>query len=73
MFINSDELNHAYRTKHSGWFTAISKHQRKRLNILMNGDEPEGKWSYDEDNRKKVPKQLLGTIPLLPTVQAKDR
>ncbi len=71
MFINSDELNHAYRTERSRWFMAdFYKHQRKRLNILMNGDEPEGgKWSYDEDNRKKVPKQLLGTIPSLPTVR----
>ena len=43
MFINSDELNRAYRTERSRWFMAdFYKYQRKRLNILMNGDEPEG-------------------------------
>ncbi len=32
--------------------------QRKRLNILLeeNGKPVGGKWSYDEDNRQKVPK-----------------
>jgi deoxyribodipyrimidine photolyase-related protein len=29
---------------------------RKRLNILLQGDQPEGgKWSFDEDNRLKYP------------------
>ncbi len=31
--------------------------QRKRLDILMNGDKPDGgQWSFDADNRKKYPK-----------------
>ena len=31
--------------------------QRKRLNILMEQSKPQGgKWSFDEDNRKKLPK-----------------
>ena len=35
------------------------KQQRRRLDILMDGDEPEGgKWSFDEDNRKKLPKSV---------------
>lgn len=30
--------------------------QRKHLNILMEGDKPlGGKWSFDEENRKKLP------------------
>lgn len=38
--------------------------QRKRLDILMNGNEPVGgKWSFDEDNRKKLPN---GVIPPKP-------
>jgi deoxyribodipyrimidine photolyase-related protein len=42
------------------------KFQRRRLDILMDGDEPVGgKWSFDDDNRKKVPKQLLAEIPSL--------
>lgn len=33
--------------------------QRKRLNILMNGDKPiNGIWSYDTSNRKKLPKNI---------------
>ncbi len=37
--------------------------QRKRLNILLedNGKPVGGKWSYDADNRKKLPKKI--TIP----------
>ena len=35
------------------------KFQRRRLNILMDGDEPvKNKWSFDEDNRKKLPKNI---------------
>jgi deoxyribodipyrimidine photolyase-related protein len=33
--------------------------QRKRLNILMDGKKPTGgKWSFDESNRKKLPKNI---------------
>ena len=33
--------------------------QRKRLNILVENDAPTGgQWSFDADNRKKVPKGL---------------
>lgn len=36
------------------------KQQRRRLDILVDGDgEPEGgRWSFDEDNRKKLPKSV---------------
>ena len=38
------------------------KAQRKRMGILMDGDEPVGgQWSYDEANRKKLPKKQ--TVP----------
>lgn len=35
--------------------------QRKRLDILIekDGGPAGGKWSYDEDNRKKIPKDLI--------------
>jgi deoxyribodipyrimidine photolyase-related protein len=33
--------------------------QRKRLNILMNDNKPVGgKWTYDNENRKKIPKSI---------------
>jgi len=39
--------------------------QRKRLNILVKGDKPVGgKWSFDRENRKKLPKNI--TIPEIP-------
>jgi deoxyribodipyrimidine photolyase-related protein len=45
------------------------QHQRKRLGILLedDGESPVGgKWSFDEENRKKVPKKLLKQLPQLP-------
>ncbi|MFC4784868.1 cryptochrome/photolyase family protein [Nocardioides sp. MAHUQ-72] len=31
--------------------------QRRRLDVLMDGDEPAGgRWSFDEENRKKLPR-----------------
>lgn len=44
--------------------------QRKRLLILVDGDgKPlNGKWSFDEDNRKKLPKKI--DVPSLPESEA---
>ena len=34
--------------------------QRRRLGVLMDGDEPvEGQWNFDHDNRKKPPRGLV--------------
>ncbi|MEO0403333.1 MAG: cryptochrome/photolyase family protein, partial [Bacteroidota bacterium] len=47
------------------------KNQRKGLGILMepDGSSPiNGKWSFDEDNRKKLPKGIQ--IPEIPTPQS---
>jgi deoxyribodipyrimidine photolyase-related protein len=49
-------------------FNKFYIYYRKKFNILLNSDgSPVGnKWSYDEDNRKKIP---LGTIlPKLPKI-----
>ena len=66
-FINSPRENIEYRAGKKRWFMAdFYKFQRRRLDILMDGDEPVGgKWSFDEDNRKKVPKKLLDEVPAL--------
>ena len=38
---------------------------RKKYNILMNGDQPlTGKWNYDGENRKKLPKNHKTIAPL---------
>ena len=40
------------------------KHQRRKLNILLEGDKPVGgKWSFDTENRKKIPKSERKNIP----------
>ena len=42
------------------------KHQRIRLGILMKDDAPEGgKWSFDAENRRKIPKKEISQIPEL--------
>jgi deoxyribodipyrimidine photolyase-related protein len=46
--------------------------QRKRLNILVNknGTPMGGKWSFDTENRKKLPSDL--DIPLLPSIKPNE-
>ena len=68
MFLNSRHDFKKYLSKSKKPFMAVFyKETRKKMNILMNGDDPVGgKWSFDEDNRKKLPK---GTkIPSLPKI-----
>ncbi|MAD19335.1 MAG: cryptochrome/photolyase family protein [Planctomycetaceae bacterium] len=69
MFLNTDEDNRSWREGRKRWFMAdFYKHQRRRLGILMDGEEPEGgRWSFDEDNRKKIPKAMMAEIPAIPT------
>jgi deoxyribodipyrimidine photolyase-related protein len=70
-FINAPHENVEYRAGKTRWFMGdFYKYQRRRLDILMDGDEPAGgKWSFDEANRKKVPKKLLSEIPPLPELK----
>ena len=38
---------------------------RKRFNVLMDGDQPQGgQWNFDQDNRKPPKKGLEGPAPL---------
>lgn len=58
LFINSKiELTSFFNPKKKFFFqTSFYKQQRKKLNILMVKNQPEGgKWSYDLENRKKYP------------------
>jgi deoxyribodipyrimidine photolyase-related protein len=67
-FLNDSLENREYRAGKKRWLMAdFYKWQRKRLNVLMEGDQPVGgKWSFDADNRKKIPKKTLDQIPRLP-------
>jgi deoxyribodipyrimidine photolyase-related protein len=73
-FINSRQENEAFRASKKRWFMAdFYKWQRQRLDILMDGDQPlGGKWSFDEENRKKVPAALVGSSPPLPVLRRDD-
>ena len=73
-FINQPEDNRTYRDGKKRWYMAdFYKSQRRRLDILMDGDDPEGgKWSFDEENRKKVPKKMLEEIPAMPKIKHDD-
>ena len=64
-FLNTQEDNEAWSRGRKRWFMAeYYKSQRRRLDVLMEGDQPKGgQWSFDEDNRKKVPKARLNSLP----------
>lgn len=67
-FINLKTENTEYRSKKKRWFMAdFYQHQRKRLNILLEQGKPVGgKWSFDEENRKKFPKKMLSQLLATP-------
>lgn len=64
-FLNTSQDNQNWAEGRKRWFMAeYYKSQRRRLSVLMNGNEPAGgQWSFDEENRKKVPKSLLSVLP----------
>ena len=66
-FLNTQRQNDAYRADKKRWFMAdFYRFQRTRMNILLDGDKPvSGRWSLDEDNRKKIPKKELTKLPIL--------
>lgn len=81
LFLNSNDDNAYYRSGKKRWFMAdFYQHQRKRFNLLMDGDKPRGgQWSFDEENRKKLPKKNIKDLPKIPfppendyVVEAKD-
>ena len=57
-FLNSNDQNSIFFKKDKVKFfqTSFYKSQRKRMDILMINDKPSGgKWTYDDENRKKYP------------------
>ncbi len=61
LFLNTSGVNAIYlrdakRLHHADFY----KYQRSRTNILLeaNGDPLGGRWSYDDENRRKYPKGL---------------
>lgn len=68
-FINTREQNNAWKATQKRWQMAeFYKFQRTRLDLLMDNNKPEGgQWSFDEENRKKIPVKGLSAIPELTT------
>jgi deoxyribodipyrimidine photolyase-related protein len=69
MFLNSRNEFKNYLAKSKKPFMAtFYKETRKKLGILMNsnGTPVGGKWSFDEDNRNRIPKNVL--VPKHPKV-----
>lgn len=84
LFLNTRNENEKYLEKNSKSKTLqkyrmqdFYKFQRSRLDILMekNGDDKEnskpigGKWSFDDQNREKLPKEEFDQIPDLPKLK----
>lgn len=69
-FINTKKQNEDYRKGKKRWFMSdYYQQQRLRLNILIDNGKPTGgKWSFDEDNRKKLPKKMLSQLLNTPDV-----
>ncbi len=60
----SEDLKNWFEEKNNPIMDNFYRWQRRRMNILMDGDKPVGgKWSYDDQNRKPLPKNL-NTLPL---------
>ena len=69
-FVNTQAINDQWIATHKNLrMSEFYKYQRSRLQILMKDGIPQGgKWSFDADNRKKVPKKEIPLIPALPEV-----
>ena len=66
MFFNTQEANAEFFEGRSSYrMQAFYQHQRRTLGILMEADGKPvgGQWSFDEDNRRKVPREMREEIP----------
>jgi len=66
-FLNTKEENADWRSTKKRWHMAdFYQWQRRRMDILMEGNAPAGgSWSFDKDNRKKLPIKQLAQLPTL--------
>ena len=72
-FLNTNEDNLSFFKENKSKFfqTSFYKLQRKKFNILMVGDSPVGgKWTFDDENRKKYPK---GKVPPATSFPKEDK
>ena len=65
-FTTRTELGAFFQGKKTFLMESFYRAMRKKHDVLMEGDQPlTGKWNYDSDNRKKLPKDHKPTSPLV--------
>ena len=69
--LNGPDIENDFKNKKKHLMNSFYIKQRKRLNILIDEDQNPvgGKWSFDFENRKKLPKDII--IPPIPQIQYK--
>ncbi len=73
MFILSQHEFNAYASKRNTFLQGhFYKYMRKKLDLLIDENDMPigGKWSYDEDNRKKITKNI--NIPIKPRLKKNE-
>ena len=67
--LTSEEVNREFKNKKKHLMNSFYINQRKKLNILLdeNYNPIGGKWSFDSENRKKLPKKTI--IPLIKKIE----
>jgi deoxyribodipyrimidine photolyase-related protein len=69
MFLNNNEDNEKALGKNKEYYRMADfyRHQRKRLDILVENGKPlHGKWSFDSENRKSIPNSYQAPNPYIP-------
>ncbi len=66
-FSERRELAHFFEGKKTFLMESFYRYMRKKHSVLIvDGDKPlHGKWNFDEENRKKLPKNHLPISPLI--------
>jgi deoxyribodipyrimidine photolyase-related protein len=65
-YTSRNELGDFFQGKKTFIMESFYRKMRTKHNVLMNGSQPvSGKWNYDDDNRKKTPKNHVPTAPLV--------
>lgn len=66
-FLNTPQENKDFFEKKSFRMQTFYSYQRTKLDILMDEGKPiGGQWSFDAENRKKIPKSMYGELPTDP-------
>lgn len=65
-YTSRNELGEFFEGKKTFLMESFYRNMRKKHDVLMENDKPlTGKWNYDDDNRKKLPKNYKPITPLV--------